>query len=146
MLISSSGSGTQAFLTVNAYLSFVVLMLVVFGAAFELPLLVVMANLAGGTARQAAEEVPAHRDLPDLRVRGRRATPTTDPFTMCAMAIPMVLLYEGAVVYAIGHDRRKAKRKAAERAEEPLDDLTPSTVDAIPRALPSAMDSWSDTT
>ena len=38
---------SQAFLTINDYVSFVTLMLVVFGAAFELPLIVVMANLAG---------------------------------------------------------------------------------------------------
>jgi sec-independent protein translocase protein TatC len=145
VLISSSGSGTAALLTVNAYLSFVVLMLVVFGAAFELPLLVVMANLAGVLPAKLLKKTQRIAIFL-IFVFAAVATPTTDPFTMCAMAIPMVLLYEGAVLYAIGHDRRKDKRKAAERAEEPIDDLTPSTVDAIPRALPPATDSWSDTT
>src|SRR6185437_1080863 len=38
ILLTQAGSGVQALLTVNDYLSFVTLMLVVFGAAFELPL------------------------------------------------------------------------------------------------------------
>ena len=60
------------------------------------------------------------------------ATPTTDPFTMIAMAVPMVLLYEGAVLFAIVHDKRKAKRKAAESETESLDDDVASTIDPLP--------------
>lgn len=140
ILLEQAGGGTQALLTVGDYISFVVLMLVVFGSAFEVPLLVVMANFVG--------VLPA-----SLLRKSRRtaifliflfaavATPTTDPFTMCAMAVPIVLLYEVAVRIAIVHDRRKARRRAAERAEEHLDDTVPSTIDPIPRTL-----DWSDST
>jgi sec-independent protein translocase protein TatC len=139
ILIEQGGYGTAAQLTVSDYIGFVTLMLVVFGAAFELPLLVVMANFAG--------VLPAR-----LLVKSRRvgiflifvfaaiATPTTDPFTMCAMAIPMVALFEASIQIARVHDKRKAKRKA-EASGPPLDDDTPSEVDAIPRAL-----DWSDPT
>ena len=74
------------------------------------------------------------------------ATPTTDPFTMCAMAIPMVVLFEGAVLFAIVHDRRKARRKAADREIEHLDDDVPSAIDPIPKQLPALGEAWSDTT
>jgi sec-independent protein translocase protein TatC len=60
---------------------------------------------------------------------------------MCAMAVPIVVLYEIAVRIAIVHDRRKARRRAAERAEERLDDAVPSVIDPIPRSL-----DWSDST
>lgn len=146
ILLQTAGGGVQAFLTVDAYLSFVTLMLVIFGAAFELPLLIVMANLAG--------VLPAK-----LLVKSQRlgvfliflfaavATPSTDPFTMCAMAFPMVLLFEAAVLFSVVHDRRKKRRIAAEATDlEQLDDDSPSTVDAIPQALGRAEDSWSDTT
>ena len=154
VLVGAAGDGTQALLTVNEYLSFVTLMLVVFGAAFELPLLVVMANLAG--------VLPARILKKSQRIAifliflfAAVATPSTDPFTMCAMAIPMVLLFEGAVVFAVVHDRRKARRKAAERAETHLDDDVASEIDPIPQALPPAEEtagrgagsgSWSDIT
>ncbi|MFN2561241.1 MAG: twin-arginine translocase subunit TatC [Jatrophihabitans sp.] len=140
ILLEQAGNGTQAQLTVSDYISFVTLMLVVFGAAFELPLLVVMANVAG--------VLPAR-----LLRRSRRiaifliflfaavATPSTDPFTMCAMALPMVVLFEVAIQIAIVHDRRKARRQAEERAEQHLDDDVPSAVDAIPERL-----DWSDST
>lgn len=140
ILLEQAGGGTQALLTVGDYISFVVLMLVVFGSAFEVPLLVVMANFVG--------VLPA-----SLLRKSRRtaifliflfaavATPTTDPFTMCAMAVPIVVLYEVAVRIAIVHDRRKERRKAAERAEEHLDDTVPSVIDPIPRKL-----DWSDST
>jgi sec-independent protein translocase protein TatC len=142
VLIGLSGSGIQSLLTVNAYLSFVTLMLVIFGAAFELPLLVVMANLAGVLSAKVL--------LKSQRVAifliflfAAVATPTADPFTMCAMAVPMVLLFEGAVLTAVLHDRRKARRKAADRAEEHLEDDVASTVDPLPERLEST---WADTT
>jgi sec-independent protein translocase protein TatC len=139
-VLEQSGSGTQALLTVTDYISFVTLMLVVFGAAFEVPLLVVMANFIG--------VLPARLLKKSRRVAifliflfAAVATPSTDPFTMCAMAVPMVVLFEGAVQVAAIHDRRKARREAAERAEPHLDDAVPSSVDPIPRGL-----DWSDST
>ena len=144
-LLAQAGYGTQALLTINDYISFVTLMLVVFGAAFELPLLVVMANFAGA--------LPARLLRKTQRIAifliflfAAVATPSTDPFTMCAMAIPMVALFEGAVVIATVHDRRKARRKAAERAAaHPLDDNVASTINPVPEPLEPKPD-WADTT
>jgi hypothetical protein len=58
----------------------------------------------------------------------------------------MVLLFEGAVLFAVLHDRRKARRREEERAVEHLDDETPSSIDAVPQPLSSSDDSWVDTT
>jgi sec-independent protein translocase protein TatC len=139
-VLEQAGSGAVAQLTVSDYISFVTLMLVVFGAAFELPLIIVMANFAGA--------LPARLLKKTRRVAifliflfAAIATPSTDPFTMCAMAVPMVVLFEIAVQIAIVHDRRKARREAAERAELHLDDTVASAVDPIPRGL-----DWSDST
>ena len=142
VLVSAAGSGTQALLTVNSYLSFVTLMLVIFGAAFELPLLVVMANFAGVLPSRILRKTQRIAIFL-IFLFAAVATPSTDPFTMCAMAVPMVILYEGAVFVATVHDRRKARRKAAERAETHLDDDVASTIDPIPERLEH---SWSDTT
>ncbi len=165
ILLGQAGNGVTALLTVNQYLSFVTMMLVVFGAAFELPLLVIMANFAGA--------LPAKWLRKSQRIAifliflfAAVATPTTDPFTMCALAVPMVLLYEAAVIIASVHDRRKARRKADERAradaQNAIDDDTPSVVNPFaepieaPRAPSVSSDdeqdssaragSWSDIT
>ena len=74
------------------------------------------------------------------------ATPSTDPFTMCAMAVPMVVLFEAAVLLAIVHDRRKERRQAAEAAAEHLEDDVASTIDPIPQPLEPAPDQWLETT
>ncbi len=140
VVLEISGAGTAALLTINDYIAFVTLMLVVFGSAFELPLLVVMANLAGvlpATLLRKSQRVAIFL----IFLFAAIATPTTDPFTMCAMAIPMVVLFEAAFGFAVVHDRRKARRLDAERAEAHLDDTTPSEVDAIPQSL-----DWSDST
>ena len=133
ILLTQAGNGVQALLTVDEYLSFVILMLVVFGAAFELPLLIVMANLAGalsGKLLMKSQRIGVFLIFLFAAV----ATPSTDPFTMCAMALPMVLLFEGAVLFAVVHDRRKARRKAAEQVVETLDDDQPSVIDPRPSA------------
>jgi sec-independent protein translocase protein TatC len=130
----------QAILTIPAYLSFVTLMLIVFGAAFELPLLVVMANFAGvlpATLLRKSRRIGIFLIFLFAAV----ATPSTDPFTMCAMALPMVVLFEVAIQIAVVHDRRKARRQAAERAEQHLDDDVASAIEAIPERL-----DWSDST
>ncbi len=145
ILLQQAGAGTQAILTITEYLSFVTLMLVVFGAAFELPLLIVMANMAG--VLPAKLLVKSQRiGIFLIFVFAAVATPSTDPFTMTAMALPMVLLFEASVLWAVVHDRRKAKRKAVEQGVEHLDDETPSSVDAIPEPLGVSDASWTDTT
>jgi sec-independent protein translocase protein TatC len=144
MLLRAAGTGAQAFLTVNSYLSFVTLMLVIFGAAFELPLLVAMANLAGVLPAKVLKRAQ-RLGIFLIFLFAAVATPSTDPFTMCAMAIPMVLLFEGAVLFATVHDRRKARRRELEEQEEPvLDDDTPSRIDPVPQRLGAG--DWSDTT
>jgi sec-independent protein translocase protein TatC len=145
VLLTQAGAGVQALLTVNDYLSFVTLMLVAFGAAFELPLLIVMANLAGALSARVLRK-SQRIAIFLIFLFAAVATPSTDPFTMCAMAVPMVLLFEGAVLFAVFHDRRKARRRAEEQAAEHLDDDTPSSIDAVPQPLTSAEDSWGDTT
>jgi sec-independent protein translocase protein TatC len=139
-VLEQAGSGAVAQLTVSDYISFVTLMLVVFGAAFELPLLIVMANFVGVLPSRLLKK-SRRIAIFLIFLFAAIATPSTDPFTMCAMAVPMAVLFEVAVQVAAVHDRRKARREAAERAEPHLDDAVPSDVDPIPRSL-----DWSDST
>lgn len=144
IVLEQAGYGTQAQLTIGDYISFVTLMLVIFGAAFELPLLVVMANFAGVLSAKVLKK-SQRIAIFLIFLFAAVATPSTDPFTMCAMAVPMVVLFEGAVFVAVIHDRRKARRRLEEKASEHLDDDVPSTVDPIPQQLePESV--WSDST
>lgn len=102
-------SGMELNLKAAGYLTFLVVVMLIFGISFEIPLLVTVLNFAGVLSYE--------------RLRGARrwivfgicvfaavATPTQDPFTMLALAIPMAVLMELATLIAKFHDRRKARK------------------------------------
>lgn len=122
LLVGLAGDSALAVIDIVKYMSFVTSMLLVFGVAFELPLLVVMLNLVG--------VLPAARLRRWQRlavflifVFAAVATPSQDPFSMLMLGIPMALLFEVAVLVAWVHDRRKARREAAESFAELPDDV-----------------------
>jgi sec-independent protein translocase protein TatC len=69
LLLGFGGNGIKSLLTVTDYLSIVTHLLIVFGASFLFPLLIILLNLAGARFRKTARQVPADRDLPGVRVR-----------------------------------------------------------------------------
>jgi sec-independent protein translocase protein TatC len=95
--------------TITSYLSYAVAMLLIFGATFELPLFVVVLNLAG-VLTHARIRKWRRTLLFGIFVFAAVATPSQDPFTMLALALPTVVLFEVAEVVAYFHDRRKAGR------------------------------------
>jgi sec-independent protein translocase protein TatC len=102
-------AGVTPLITINTYLSYAGAMLLIFGVAFEMPLVFVLLNLAG---------VLTHERFRKWRrgiIFGVFAfaaifTPSPDPFSMLLLAIPCVVLVEGAEIFSWVHDRRKAAR------------------------------------
>jgi sec-independent protein translocase protein TatC len=94
---------------VTAYFSFVTNMMLLFGAAFEFPLLIVMLNMVGMVSgrRLLRWWRPA---IFLMFLFGAIVTPTPDPFGMSILAACMAMLYFAAVGVALYHDRRKARR------------------------------------
>ncbi len=107
---------TQADLTnlveFGDYLSFLIRTLLVFGIAFEIPVFVVLLNLAGVLTGKA---LGSHRAwvIIGTFVFAAVATPSTDPFTMLFLAVPMVLLFVISELIARFLDRRKAQADPA---------------------------------
>ena len=89
------------------YLSFLIRTLLVFGIAFEIPVFVILLNLAGVLRGSA---LGAHRPwiVIGTFVFAAVATPSTDPFTMLFLAIPMVILFAISEVIARVLDRRRS--------------------------------------
>jgi Tat protein translocase TatC len=137
LLLSLAGDEVAFQLTAELYLGFVTSLLVAFGLSFELPLVAVALNLVGVLSYEALRT--SRRWIFFLTiVFAAFVTPTQDPFTMLAMALPMVLLFEMAIQIARFVDRRRAKRAAAEHFHDVGDDeaspldATPSALDATP--------------
>jgi sec-independent protein translocase protein TatC len=111
MLLGFTGPGIANYIDVSGYLSFTIRMLIAFGIAFEIPLFVVLLNLAGVvTAQQLAH---SRRWIILLAfIFAAVATPSADPFSMLALAIPMTLLFLLSEVVAHVVDRRRSRRYA----------------------------------
>jgi sec-independent protein translocase protein TatC len=91
---------------VVSYLNFVLRILLVFGISFEIPLFVVMLNLAGVIkARQLARW--RSWIVFGTFIFAAVATPSTDPITMVLLAVPMVLLFLASELIARFVDRRR---------------------------------------
>jgi len=111
VLLSFTQSGVSNLQDINAYLSFLLRLMLVFGIAFLIPLVVLMLNIVGVIK---AKQLSKYRSLVIFGtfVFGAVATPSTDPFSMLALALPMTVLFLAAEVIAHILDRRKERAVA----------------------------------
>lgn len=106
VLISINPAHVENLIEFNSYLSFFLHFLVIFGIAFEIPVFVAALNVVGVLPGKMLRRIRSWIII-GIFVFAAAATPTTDPFTMLALALPMCLLYGAAEVFAHVHDRRK---------------------------------------
>jgi len=132
-LLTVGGEGIVTLTSVKSYLNFVSLTLLAFGVAFLFPVVIVFLNLVGALS---ALRLRAWRRgmIVGIAVAAAVLTPSTDPYSFLAMAVPLYLLYEVCILVARLHDRAVARRRAAE-PDAQLDDDTPSYVDTTPSSL-----------
>jgi sec-independent protein translocase protein TatC len=107
-LLGYATGGLTSLLSFDSYLSFVVAMVLIFSVSFELPLAIVMLNLVGVVSAERLRKW-SRGAIFAIFVFAAVATPSQDPFTMSALAVPMCLLYGIAVGIATLHDRRVAR-------------------------------------
>jgi sec-independent protein translocase protein TatC len=93
---SIGGPSLQALYNPTSYINLVVLLMVVFGVAFEFPVLLVALELAGVVTPKA---LAAHRRWAIVAIFAFAAigTPSSDPFSMLALAIPLYVFFEAAI-------------------------------------------------
>ena len=98
-LLSFGGKQLVPLLTVDRYFSFLILLALGFGLSFEFPLLMIF--LAGARLISTAQMRRWRRYVwMGTVVFAAVITPTQDPVTMLLMWVPLVLLYEGAILVA----------------------------------------------
>lgn len=104
------------------YLTFLIRTLLVFGVAFEIPVFVILLNLAGVVSGAA---LGAHRPWIVLGtfIFAAVATPSTDPFTMLLLAIPMLVLFVISEVICRVLDRRRGHDELAGIGDDELSPL-----------------------
>ena len=98
------------------YYKFAVMLLAAMGLLFQLPVVILAVTRMG--ILSVAQLRKGRRYAIVVIAVVAMLLPGTDPVTMLSMMIPMVLLYEGSILLASLLDRRAARARAREEAEE----------------------------
>jgi sec-independent protein translocase protein TatC len=118
-LMQVTAEAFQPMITAAGYFNFAITMSLAFGAVFELPILIVALTALGIVT-------------PAMLIKFRRfavvgclltaafITPGSDVLSLCAMAVPLYLLYELSVVLSLVVYRRQQRRRAADAAENTI--------------------------
>ena len=122
VLIAFTQTEVENLVDVGRLIGFMTQMLLVFGLAFEIPLFVVMLNLVGVLPGRVLARYRPWIVLGTF-VFAAVATPSTDPFSMCFLAAPMLVLFGISEVITRAIDRIRARR--AEAQGIPLDEASP---------------------
>lgn len=112
-LLTLLPTGVTPLITITTYLGYAEAMLLIFGLAFEMPLVFVLLNLAGVITH---ERFRKWRRVIIFLVFAFAAvfTPSPDPLTMLLLAVPCVVLVEASEIFMWIHDRRRARHGSLE--------------------------------
>jgi len=124
------------------YIVFVTRLLLAFGVAFEMPLIVLALVKLGLVTSTTLREVRRHV-IVGIFILAMILTPP-DVFTQIMLAIPMVILYEICIMLAVVIEKREKAYWADEESDsdsEPKPDDPPPTPGPAAGALPAAAES-----
>ncbi|GAA1362877.1 twin-arginine translocase subunit TatC [Streptomyces beijiangensis] len=145
VLIGFTPGGVDNLLPLDDLLDLVTRMVVVFGLAFEMPLLLVMLNFGGVvTGKRMIGWWRAM--IIGITVFAAVATPSTDPLSMLALSVPIWVLYFVACIIALLNDRRRRQRAAEGPDDDEASDLdlTPEDIGEIENVTTPSLPEQSD--
>ncbi len=124
VLLGFTPEGVSNLIDSQHYLNFMLRILLVFGVSFEIPLFVILLNLAG-VVRAAHLRKWRAWIMFGTFVFAAVATPSTDPITMLFLALPMVALFLISEGIAVLVDRRRAAAGEPDYADLEDDEASP---------------------
>jgi sec-independent protein translocase protein TatC len=101
----------------DEYLGFIVQLLIAFGVSFELPLVIVILAKLGIVSKKFLAKYRRHAFLV-IFIFTTCMMPTTDPWSLGAMAVPMYLLYEASIFCVGWIEKKRAEDEARDHWEE----------------------------
>ena len=111
-LMSYGGYVMTPMISVNAYMSFCLSMMLVFGLVFELPLVVVFIHAVGLVSLDALRNFRRYWIVVAFII-GAIVTPTPDVINQTLTSLPLIVLYEISLVYIYLFGRRKVEKDKA---------------------------------
>jgi sec-independent protein translocase protein TatC len=99
---------------VSEYLSLIMTLIIGFGIMFQLPVVLTLLAQAGIVSAQNLRDFRRYAIVAITAAAGILSPP--DPFSMVAMALPTILLYEAAIYAVVRVEKARAAREAAAQA------------------------------
>ncbi|MGA2530386.1 MAG: twin-arginine translocase subunit TatC [Acidimicrobiales bacterium] len=96
-LLDVSGPHITAILSPNSYVQLILLLMLAFGATFEFPVLLVALELAGVLTPAKLSKVRRWAII-GMVTFAAVVTPSSDPFSMLALAVPLLIFYEASII------------------------------------------------
>jgi|SRR5580693_6853780 sec-independent protein translocase protein TatC len=127
-LMGLTPDGVANLIQSDQYMSFVMTMLLAFGIAFEVPLLIVMLNLAGILTHERFRKWRRMILFGVFLIAGM-ANPSPDPITMLILGGACAALVEVAEFIVWSNDRRRARLHPSPYAGLADDELSPIDLD-----------------
>ena len=134
-LLGLTPAGVASIISVDEYMSFVMAMMLAFGIAFLVPLLIVTLNLAGILTHQRFRKSRRVMIFAVFLVAGM-ANPSPDPITMLILGGACALLVEVAEFIVWSHDRRQARLHPDPYAGLADNQLSPLELEDVGRRSP----------
>lgn len=98
-LLGFAGTDVTPLISFPSYVGFVVLVTLAFGLSFEFPILLVFLTMVG-VLSSAKLRAWRRWAILGIAVFAAVITPSSDPYSMLAMMIPMVFFYEASIIIA----------------------------------------------
>ncbi|MEP7060743.1 MAG: twin-arginine translocase subunit TatC [Actinomycetota bacterium] len=96
-LLGFAGNTASPLISVTQYVTFYVLVAIAFGVSFLFPVVLVFLEIVGVLSTRQLRRVRRFAVL-GISIFAAVITPSSDPYTMLALMIPMVLFYEAAII------------------------------------------------
>lgn len=107
-LVGFAGENIVPLLDADQYISFILKAMLGFGLSFLAPVVVAMLTLAGAVDARSLRQYRRHAFFGAF-VLAAIITPTQDPFNMLAMGMPLMLFFEGNILFARLVERRRSR-------------------------------------
>jgi sec-independent protein translocase protein TatC len=130
-LLGLTPGGVANIIQVDQYMSFVMAMVLAFGIAFLVPLLIIMLNMAGILTHERFRKWRRVMIFAVFLIAGM-ANPSPDPITMLILGGACAALVEVAEFIVWSHDRRKARLHPDPYADLADDQLSPLPLEDTP--------------
>jgi len=115
VLLYFAGRNYNFVISLNGYVDFLLKTMLAFGFAFQFPLAIAMFTLMGIVSEDGLRRFRRYALFGACGV-GAVATPQQDPFSMFALAVPLVVFYEGNILFAKLVERGRMRRASRDLA------------------------------